>query len=192
MVEDTPHRTPEACIMSGNAASSSTHVYILGFSDGVVKIGRTGNPDRRFSALKLEAEKRGASLIGSWLRATTTPARSEDALRAIGRMSYEFEQGREYFRASFNEFLAKVETLAFIWRREVTDHSFDVPRSRIRCSQGLSIADFAYMCSIPERVVLAEIVAGRLYPDVPNGFSMAQAEAWVKALPYAKPERRAS
>lgn len=171
--------------MSGNTASTSTHVYILGFSDGVVKIGRTGNPDRRFSALKLEAEKRGARLSGTWLRRTSTPARSEDALRAIGRLKYDFEQGREYFRAEFSDFIETVKKYAYAWDRVIDDETFDA--GTIQCPGGLTIKEFAWTVSMSPKLIRGFVLSGEIISDLPNGMSRVEADRWLQSLPTTPP-----
>lgn len=80
------------------SAPAPTHVYIVGYSDGVVKVGRTSNPGQRNKALSSEGRRRGAHITHQWEKPATNPELAEFMLREFGRTRAEKAWGDEYFR----------------------------------------------------------------------------------------------
>lgn len=87
----------------------ATHIYMLGYSDGIVKVGRTSDPKRRFNTLQAEGRRRGAEIEHRWLRVHDDPRRAEWYLRFIGFTFSKRAWGTEYFRSDFPGFVRLIE-----------------------------------------------------------------------------------
>lgn len=98
----TPSKTRAA------AHAHPTHIYIVGYSDGIVKVGRTGNLHDRFLTLTSEARRRGATIDRKWAAAHPNPRHAESHLRLVGTGFFRRATGAEYFVADFDTFLATV------------------------------------------------------------------------------------
>lgn len=93
---------------------TATHVYILGYSDGIVKVGRTANYGQRFGSLRSEGRRRGAEIVAQWVRPSANAAYTEWFLRLLGRKHLTKAWGDEYFRGDHTAFVeAVVSTLSF-------------------------------------------------------------------------------
>lgn len=88
---------------------AATHIYMLGFSDGIVKVGRTSNPTTRFRSLRAEGRRRGAEIEHEWLHVHEDARFAEWYLRMIGFNFSKRAWGTEYFRAAFPGFVRLVE-----------------------------------------------------------------------------------
>lgn len=87
---------------------------MLGFSDGVVKVGRTSNPHTRMITLRSEARVRGATIDRVWVSAHSDPRGAEWHLRLVGSHFKRF-RGTEYFKADFDKFMRKLESKFAQW-----------------------------------------------------------------------------
>lgn len=85
---------------------ASTHIYILGFSDGVVKVGRSRVVSHRITNLITEASYRGAEVVARWSREIANADVVESRLIGQAHQLFAHAWGREYFIADFYEFLA--------------------------------------------------------------------------------------
>jgi hypothetical protein len=94
---------------------SAGYVYVLGFSNGSVKVGRSKNGQQRLGDHKSTARKFGLTVTDEWLSpAHVEWERNEEALKAIAADLGGIVAGREYF--SGIEFAAvrdKAMTLPF-------------------------------------------------------------------------------
>lgn len=87
-----------------------THVYILGFSDGLVKVGRTSNPKLRIRQHATKARHRGAVVTGQWVRSSDQPVQDEWWLRFLGGFHLARVEGfDELFAGEFDSFVALIE-----------------------------------------------------------------------------------
>lgn len=84
-----------------------THVYVIGFSDLVIKVGRTSNPESRFKQHAQDARVRRARIVQSWTFETDQAEYAEVLLKQLGRGYLEPLTG-EYFRGKYNPFMRKV------------------------------------------------------------------------------------
>lgn len=115
------------------AFANPTHIYVIGFSDGVVKVGRTSNLTTRLRMLKSDAGKRGATIERRWASAHPDARGAEFHLRVVGRGFFTRAWGGEYFTADFDEFMGCVETKFTDYRQpigEVVDFDTLRPASR--------------------------------------------------------------
>jgi hypothetical protein len=87
------------------AISNPTHIYVLGFSDGILKVGRTSNPHQRMILLRHEAKKRGATITNQWVTEFANAIRGEHYLIRVGAEHFPQAWGKEYFCAGFDEYL---------------------------------------------------------------------------------------
>jgi hypothetical protein len=77
---------------------SDGHVYVLGFSNGCVKVGRTQNSGQRLKDHKSMAGKFGLTVTDEWLSPPHAEwARNEDALKDIATGLGGTVVGREYY-----------------------------------------------------------------------------------------------
>jgi len=88
--------------------SAPTHVYIVAFSDRVVKIGMTGSPERRMRALAGQARNRGAEMTESLIVEHPDAPHMEQVMRWIGKYQSIPAWGNEYFFADFEPFVQLV------------------------------------------------------------------------------------
>lgn len=100
-------RTPSKT--RATAIQNPTHIYIVGFDNGIVKVGRTSDPHNRFITLASQHRKTGATITNRWVSEHPNPRQAEFHLRRIGRGFFTWAHGAEYFFADFDTFLAKVE-----------------------------------------------------------------------------------
>lgn len=83
----------------------STTIYFIGFSDGIVKVGRTSNFRTRFSGLRSEATKRSAYPTHSWSMEHGSARIAEHMLLRTARGMFGQPFGAEYFTAEFGPFV---------------------------------------------------------------------------------------
>lgn len=100
------------------SAVEPTHVYMLGYSDGIVKIGRTSNFKQRRRALSAEGHRREADITRQWVRRSGDARRTEWYLRMLGYAHFERPWGTEYFRADYAEFVDVMEKVLTLWGLE--------------------------------------------------------------------------
>lgn len=81
--------------------SIPTHVYMLEMSDGILKVGMTGEPSRRLSNLRTAAHKRGARVTNAVFWETNDPWKVEEYLILAARMECLPAWGNEYFWGTF-------------------------------------------------------------------------------------------
>lgn len=93
-----------------------THVYVAGFSDGVVKVGRSATPARRLQTLGSQAILRGATLTNTRVWEAEDGAHAESLMRHACYMS-ELPRawGAEYFRIEFPAFIEFLTTTLDRW-----------------------------------------------------------------------------
>src|SRR5690606_14952383 len=110
-------RAPSATRAAAHA--NPTHIYVIGYSDGVVKVGRTSNPRSRMTTLRSEASRAGRGISSSLFWAVPNAAQSEWHLRLVGRGFFK-PVSAEYFEADFDEFVATV-------MRKFEDYGLNLP-----------------------------------------------------------------
>ena len=88
-------------------AAEPTHVYVLGFNDSVIKVGRTSNPDRRRLQHANHALIRRATINNEWLLEVPNAKEAEFWLKVLGHQHLEALMG-EYFSGDFDTFMAVV------------------------------------------------------------------------------------
>lgn len=95
-------------------------VYFVAFSDGVVKVGRTGNFRQRLHTLRSQAKRRGAVDTHTWSMEHASARIAEHILLRIARAQFERPWGAEFFTCS--DFTTFVKRMAY---RLGTD--YDIP-----------------------------------------------------------------
>lgn len=109
----------------------ATHVYVLGFSNGTVKVGRTSNLRRRMYAHQTWARRNGTAITDQWSRRTNDANYVEWVMRFLGLFSFPRPEGStERFEADFSEFLPKLLNDFYKWGIAVNDSTATVDRSR--------------------------------------------------------------
>lgn len=83
-----------------------THVYIVKFSDGVIKVGRTANLHERFKSHRSVAKKRGATVSAAWSHDQGGSAvEAESRLKEYGQRMHPRAWGLEHFTGDFDDFV---------------------------------------------------------------------------------------
>lgn len=110
--------------------SIPTHVYMLEMSDGILKVGMTGDPARRLTTLRNAARKRGARVTNSAFWKSNDPWQVEEALLIAARMECVKAWGHEYFYGSFDVAPQILSRMAQIITADVTsEHINHTPLS---------------------------------------------------------------
>lgn len=89
------------------------HIYVVEFSSGVVKVGRTAKPETRLANHSLFAQVHGGSITQSWVSGLHYC--SADSERELIDFCLRFGPpvvGREYFRVPFADARARASLLA--------------------------------------------------------------------------------
>lgn len=109
MSVSTSRPSPSAEWPGRDRRSPNGYVYVIEFSTGAVKVGRTRNPQQRATKLMFEAAQFGASLTRWWLSKPHTEfVTSEERLIAAGsRVGTRI--GSETFRCNFHDMVAVAE-----------------------------------------------------------------------------------
>jgi hypothetical protein len=100
--------------------SIPTHVYMLEMSDGILKLGMTGDPARRLTTLRNAARKRCARVTNSAFWKSNDPWQVEEALLIAARMECVKAWGHEYFYGSFDAAPQILSRMAQIITADVT------------------------------------------------------------------------
>lgn len=89
----SPGVLPE--VRRANGSGVDGYIYVIGFSTGTVKAGRTNNPRGRITSHLIDAEKFGATISNLWLSTRHANYRSNERelLALLGSPSH----GNEYF-----------------------------------------------------------------------------------------------
>lgn len=82
---------------------SGVYLYVLQFSDGVVKVGQTVRPAERFAEHERDAKKIGCTTRQRWLSFPYMSSRHERMLIAYCKANWPRVQGLEFFEADFDE-----------------------------------------------------------------------------------------
>jgi hypothetical protein len=91
------------------------HVYVTGFSDGLVKVGQSVDPWRRVSQHARDAISRGSEMLTHWISPPHTCwSHSERLLiNFCSLRSGAPARGHEYFAADFNKVVGYAQGLPF-------------------------------------------------------------------------------
>lgn len=79
------------------------YLYVIEFSDGVVKVGQTVRPAERFAEHERDAKKIGCTTRRRWLSFPYMSSRYEQLLIEFCKVSWPRVQGLEFFDADFDE-----------------------------------------------------------------------------------------
>lgn len=122
-VLDTTWYVPETAIarsaeLRGDTARimrelSPGHLYVVEFSSGVVKVGRTTKPEARLASHSLFAQVHGGDIAQYWV--SSLHYRTADSERELIDFCLRFGRpvvGREYFRAPYAEVRARASLIA--------------------------------------------------------------------------------
>ena len=109
------------------------HVYVLGFSNGCVKVGRTQNTSQRLGAHKSMAGKFGLTITDEWLSPQHAEwLQNEDALKGIAAELGGTVAGKEYYSGiTFTAVAEKALGLPFTTPEAPAPLS-DAPRSQLK------------------------------------------------------------
>lgn len=99
---------------------TATHIYILDYNDGVIKVGRTSNVPQRLATLRSEGRQRGAEIRGRWIRRDENARIGEWYLRMLGLARMERAWGTEYFYGDFAQFVDHVERKFAEWGHDAS------------------------------------------------------------------------
>jgi len=96
--------------------SAAGVIYVLGFSDGLVKVGFTGNPDSRIHTHRVAASRDDVEIVDRW---TSEPhenaGENEQALIAFCDGRGTLIRGREWFAGvSFSDVVRHAATLSYV------------------------------------------------------------------------------
>jgi hypothetical protein len=157
------------------------YVYVLGFSDGTVKVGRTSDPQQRISRHKYDASMRSATLEHSWVGRTSIPLQAELALIRIGRSSFPKAWGSEYFRASFDDFMAAINRLMHRHMIHVEGRSCEASPFPRQIDPRFHAADVARGLRVPVDYVRHAFGTGELPHDFYGRVLGSDLTAWIKS-----------
>lgn len=94
-------------------SATATHIYVAGFSDDIIKVGRTANPSMRLYQHHLGARHRDEALSNWWVQPHDNANEAERALREVGKSYFSRAWGNEYYVAAFTDFMDTLSALSF-------------------------------------------------------------------------------
>jgi hypothetical protein len=137
------------------------HIYVMAFSNGTVKVGRSGRGAKRTDEHKRAAQKFALTVVDEWM----SPAHAEwhaneDELKKIALRLGGVQAGKEYFTGiAFADVVAGARKLTFTLPAQVQPKPLPAPAKR---------PDVAKVAAYPSDVELARFPA-----LVPGASSMA-------------------
>jgi hypothetical protein len=89
------------------------HIYVIGFTSGVVKVGKTANPKHRLANHAMLATVHAVGVAHAWMsRRIFYVSAAERELIAFCARTGELAAGREYFRVQFSEVRNRADLVA--------------------------------------------------------------------------------
>lgn len=82
---------------------TASHIYVVGFSGHIVKVGRTSNPRRRMQSLASHAKtERSATLTDQFIAKHENADLAECGMKWVAGRYFERAWGQEYFHGEFD------------------------------------------------------------------------------------------